>query len=188
LRGVKSNVWDGGIREPGIFRWPGKIKPGSVVDEPAGFVDILPTLCEATGTPTPNDRKIDGTSILPLLLGTSKPAAERPLFWFFYRVDPAAALRIGDYTLVGHLEPGLPKGHSLNPASMAWLKKAKLVRFELYNLRDDIAQQTDLSQQEPERFEAMKKQMLQLHQEILAEGPQWFVEKKGRQGDEHAIR
>jgi arylsulfatase A len=176
LRGVKSNTWDGGIREPGLFRWPGKIEAGIEMAEPAGLVDVLPTLCALTGVPVPPDRKIDGTNILPLLLNTGNLEEERPLFWFFYRVNPAAALRIGDYTLVGRLEAGLPSSHSLSAEQMTWLKTAELVDFELYNLRDDIGEQNDLAQQEPALFESMKAKMLEMHQDILADGPQWFVQ------------
>lgn len=141
-------------------------------------MDILPTLCEVVGAPVPRDRKIDGTSILPLLTGTGNIQRQTPLFWFFYRVAPAASMRMGDWNMVGYLDQGLPKNHSLTQKQMTWLKKTDLVKFELYNLRQDIGQSMDLSAQEKERFESMKKKMTAMHQEILSDGPTWFVEKE----------
>ena len=66
LTGRKTTLWEGGIREPGIIRWPGKVKAGSVTDVPAGLVDILPTVSEVAGVAAPKDRVIDGVSLIPL--------------------------------------------------------------------------------------------------------------------------
>ena len=57
---------------------------------------------------------------------------------------------------------------------MCFLKRAKLTQFELFNLRTDLAQTTDLSRAQPERFLAMKQKMIELHREVVAEGPRWF--------------
>src|SRR5690606_10779684 len=58
LRDKKGSLYEGGIRVPAIIRWPRRVKPGTVSDEPACGVDMLPTLCEITGVPIPNDRAI----------------------------------------------------------------------------------------------------------------------------------
>lgn len=180
LRGKKSFVWEGGIREPGIIRWPGHVEPGVTRDEPAGFVDLLPTLCEITGVEPPNDRTLDGVSLTPLFDG-ERLRRKQPLFWFFYRVEPAVALRDGDWSLVGYLEEGLPASHSLSEAQQAFLKRAKIQRFELYNLAEDLEQQHDVSADHPERFEAMKEAMVRLHADVVAEGPTWTFGKTDAQ-------
>lgn len=179
LRGKKSHIWEGGIRVPGILRWDGHIKPGSVSEEPVSVVDVLPTLCEVTGSSQPTDRPIDGNSILPLLKG-GVFNRKTPLFWYFYRQTgdyPAVGLREGNWILVGFYEtPDFEWSHSLNAEWMAWLKTAQLARFELYNTQKDIAQEYDLSEQEPARFKAMKSHMLELHNAVIREGPTWAFE------------
>jgi len=176
LRGKKSHIWEGGIRVPGIMRWDGHTRPGTISDEPVAAVDMLPTICAAVGASPPADRPIDGADIRPVLKG--EPLKRKtPLFWYFYRQTgdfPAAGLREGKWVLVGfHETPGIEWSHPLNAEWMAWLKTAELTRFELYDTRADIAQEQDLAEREPERFEAMKARMLELHREVMAEGPVW---------------
>lgn len=173
LRGKKSFVYEGGQREPGILRWPGKVKPGSSSDVLVSHLDLLPTICEITGASIPKDRKLDGTSWLPILAG--KPLERKtPLMWFFYRVAPAAAMRDGDWVLIGYLDDPIKKHtHALTRPDMPMIKSAQLNRFELYNLKTDQEQKFDRSASEPERMSTMRKQMINLHQEIVAEGPAW---------------
>lgn len=173
LRGRKSFVWEGGIREPGIIRWPGRVKPGSVCNQPAGLIDLLPTFCAMAGCQVPDDRPIDGVSLLPLFDGKQLKRST-PLFWYFYRTAPAAAMRFGDWVIVGYLQEGLPKSHALTAGQMAFLKRAKLDRFELFNLKQDLGQAADVSAKHSERFETMKRQIVKLHGEVVAEGPVWF--------------
>lgn len=173
LRGIKSDIWDGGIRVPGILRWPGHIKPGMVCTEPLGVVDVLPTVCEMTGAPLPAKRVIDGTSMLPVFKG-EQLQRKTPLFWFFYRMAPAAAMREGDWMLIGYLEkPGYKFAHSLQAQDLPYIYTSKFERVELYNLREDIGQQHDVSKMNPERVERMKAAMNALHQNMLSEKPAW---------------
>ncbi|MBK9169571.1 MAG: sulfatase-like hydrolase/transferase, partial [Bryobacterales bacterium] len=82
LRDIKGSVYEGGIRVPGMLRWPEKTRAGQVVDEPVSGVDWLPTLCEIAGIAPPRDRAIDGTSLLPAIQG--RPIQRRtPLYWHF---------------------------------------------------------------------------------------------------------
>lgn len=151
LRGMKLHVYEGGIRVPGIIRWPGKVKPGSVSGEPANGTDILPTLCAMAAVPVPADRPIDGTSILPLFTG-KKLDRKMPLYW---RYDKAlskpftVAMRQGDWKILADNE---------------------MTQFELYNLPEDIAEQHNLAESQPQRLEAMKETLAKLHAEIDAEG------------------
>jgi arylsulfatase A len=173
FRGKKSFVWEGGIHVPGIVRWPGKAKAGTVSEVPCSGVDVLPTLCNIAGMKPPEDRTIDGTNFLPAL--QNKPLQrETPLFWYFYRTDPACSMRQGDWSLVGYLEPNVPPGHSFRPSHMEYIKEAKLARFELYNLKNDPDQSKNVANQHPQRLAAMKMTMQDLHKDVLRDGVNWY--------------
>ena len=141
LRGMKLHVYDGGIRVPSIIRWPARVKRGSISSEPICNLDLLPTFCELGGVKLPQDRPLDGTSLVSLL--DDKPFnRQQPLFWHYYRSisGPKAAMRIGDYMILGSWEQAkLPPG-SVQQGDMEILKERKLVSFELYNLKNDIGQ------------------------------------------------
>ena len=94
LRAVKSYVYEGGIRVPGIFTWPERFPTGAEFEQPAGLVDVLPTICDLVGVDYPSGRDLDGTSILPLFEG-GEIVRDRPLYWFFYRTTPEIAMRVG---------------------------------------------------------------------------------------------
>jgi len=79
LRGLKGQLYEGGIRTPLIARWPGKIKPNTTTDLPTAFWDILPTLCELAAADTPN--AIDGISVVPTLLGKGNQKRHEFLYW-----------------------------------------------------------------------------------------------------------
>jgi len=172
LRGIKRTIYDGGMRTPGIIRWPGHTTAGSLCDEPINFVDFLPTLCEMTKTESPNDRAIDGVSFLPVFKD-EKLIREMPMFWFFYFSNPQAAMRDGDWVMVGYLEKPAPAGHSLFDCHQDYIKNTKLAKFELYNIRKDIAQTNNLAESEPRIFERMKRKMVEVHKEVIGKGPSW---------------
>lgn len=100
LRAKKGHIYEGGIRVPGILRWPGHTQAGSVSDEPVGGVDVLPTFCEIADADLPTDRKIDGTSFMPLFAG-EKIQRKTPLYWHFIRSgsEVKVAMREGDWKL-----------------------------------------------------------------------------------------
>jgi len=91
LKAKKSYVYEGGIRVPGIISWQQQLKGGKTIEEAAGFVDILPTLANITNIEI-NDKRLDGTSIWPLLTGENFQRA-KPLHWFFYRTTPEMAMK-----------------------------------------------------------------------------------------------
>jgi len=103
LRGTKGSNYEGGIRVPGIFSWPGTITESLVEDEPAGLIDLLPTVCGLLGIATPGNIHLDGSDLSPLL---TDRAAEfdrhQPLFWHLPASGPAAAIRDGRYSFVAH--------------------------------------------------------------------------------------
>ncbi len=179
LRGKKSFTWEGGIRVPAIMRWPGKIEPGSECHEPVGGIDLMPTLCDIVGGTLPT-KPIDGASIRAVLEG--RPFTRTaPILTFFYRTSPAASMRLGDYVLIAHSDDeARNKTHSLSAPDMPKIKSAKLVSFELYNVKNDLAQSEDLASSEPERLAELRKTMIALHRNALDEGPVWEFPKEDK--------
>jgi arylsulfatase A len=175
LRGKKNHLYEGGIRVPGIVRFPARIKPG-VSDEPLGFVDLLPTTCELAGITIPeNHPKLDGASFVPVF--EDKPIVRTtPLYWQMNRSDekPKVAMRVGDWKLLATLTgPELKPAAGDKEGDLDIMKKAELDRFELYNLKDDIAESKDLAEKEPEKLKTLTEQMRKLYDEIKKEGPMW---------------
>jgi arylsulfatase A len=173
LRGMKLHVYDGGIRVPGIVRWPARIKAGQTGGEPICNIDLLPTFCELAGIQPP-DRPLDGDSLVPLF--ENKPLVRRqPLFWHYYRSisGPKAAMRIGDYMILGSWEQEVLPSGTVQKGDMEILKTRKLVSFELYNLQDDIGQQTTLAGKEPKRFAEMRDQLIAFYTKLQEQMPVW---------------
>ena len=119
LRGGKGSTFEGGMRVPTIAWWPGKIPAGSTADHVTSTMDLLPTLAKLAGGTPPDDRKIDGGDIWPILAGAPNAQSPHETF-YYYRGLKLQALRAGPWKL--HLEKG-----------------------ELYNLDDDIAESTDVA-------------------------------------------
>lgn len=171
LRGMKRFTYEGGHRIPGILRWPGRVRPGSVSNALINGTDMLPTLCEAAGMLPPRDRTIDGTSILPLFAG-KQLQRNVPQCWFFpayedaYGYIPQMAMRIEQYALLGWFSEKRD-----DERYMDWLKRAELVSFELYDVTADEAQQKDISAGNPAILSKMIPQMKALWADIQEEGP-----------------
>jgi len=177
LRGMKLTLYEGGYRVPGIMRWPARIRPGQLSREPICGVDLMPTLCAITGLKPPAGRVLDGASILPALDG--KPVERRvPLHWHYYNAldRPKASMRAGDWKIAGIPDKPCPRssGSGFDPKQdMDFIKKAKLAGFELYNLRQDLGETTDLSAKEPRRLKQMRDQLVELHTQVQTEAPVW---------------
>jgi arylsulfatase A-like enzyme len=121
LRGIKREVYEGGIRVPMIVRWPGRIKPGAVSDQIWAFWDFLPTAAAIAGLTPPSD--IDGISMLPALLGKRQKNHEF-LYWEFHEDGFSQAVRMGDWKAV-RLGPDKP--------------------LELYQLKTDPAERENVA-------------------------------------------
>lgn len=175
LRGMKLHIYEGGIRVPGIIRFPGHGKPGTASDEPVCSLDLLPTFCELAGARPPGDRALDGSSLLPLFDG--RPIARKtPLMWFYASAIsiPKLAMRDGDWKLCALW--GVPReslGAPAEPKTVRAIKQAKLTSFELYNLREDIGEKHDLAALEPQRVADMSAKLEKLFAEIQKECPEW---------------
>jgi len=134
LRWGKATPYEGGIRVPAIIRWPGVTQPGRVTGEPITTVDYFPTILEIAGLKQPEDREIDGESLVPMLKGAEILEREA-IYWHFphyhrYTNSPYSVVRAGDWKL------------------LKWYDRET---FELYNLREDISEKNDLSKTMPEK-------------------------------------
>jgi uncharacterized sulfatase len=136
LKGEKGSLYEGGIRIPLIFRWPGSILAGSVSHQPVHLVDLFPTFLEMAGIPAGSDHanaghRLDGESILDNITG--KPTfQDRDICWHYphyHHSRPASAIRSGRYKLIRFYETG---------------------RQELFDLYTDIGEQYDISGTKPE--------------------------------------
>jgi arylsulfatase A len=172
LRGKKSYTWEGGIRVPAIIRWPGNVTPGTEYHDPVGGIDILPTLCDIVGAELP-ERQLDGINIRAVLEGKSFTRTA-PILTFFYRTSPAASMRLGDYVLIAYSDDEeRNKSHGIAAADMPRIKSTKLVSFELYNVKNDLAQEKDIAASHPEKVAELQKIMVALHRDAINEGPVW---------------
>jgi len=175
LRDKKGSLYEGGIRVPGLVRWPGHVSPGARSGEPVCGIDLLPTLCEVINVPAPTDRPIDGTSFLPVLAG-KEITRETPLYWQFNRAHgkPKVAMRVGDWKLLAGLSgTELPPGGDIRSGDMVAIKTAELAGFELYNLADDVAETHDMAESETERLGEMSGVLQDLYREVRDESPVW---------------
>jgi arylsulfatase len=143
LSGLKGSLYEGGIREPYIVRWPGKIKPGRTSDLPAVFYDMMPTLCDFAGAPLP--KETDGLSILPTLLDKGEQRKHEFFYWEFPSYGGQQAVRMGDWK---GIRQQLQKGS---------------VRTQLYNLARDIGEKNDLAAQHPKIVARIEKIMKEQH-------------------------
>jgi arylsulfatase A-like enzyme len=124
FRGRKGDVYEGGIRTPGMVYWPGKLQPG-VCEIPLSVTDWMPTLCALAGCTLPRDLKWDGQDILAVLTGSTTPPSSRILYWKGPR--QASAVSDGDWKLI-----------------------VTTKTVELYNLIEDIGENNDLAAKKPD--------------------------------------
>ncbi|MCL4694350.1 MAG: sulfatase-like hydrolase/transferase, partial [Candidatus Hydrogenedentes bacterium] len=149
LRGMKLHMHEGGIRVPGIVRWPGHSTPGSESSEPVNGTDVLPTLCGLAGVSAPEDRPLDGADMTPILRNQTLERT-RPLYWRYDRAlsDAKVALREGDWKI---------------------LADGALDSIELYNLREDPEEREDRALSETETTSRLTASLREIHQEIMEE-------------------
>lgn len=147
LREGKGTTFEAGFREPGIFRWPGKVPAGIVSDAMATTMDLLPTIAALAGAKLPN-KKIDGHDIRPLIFG--EPNAVTPYKWFYYFwPDELQAVRSGDWKLhVPHRHRFQTElaGTDGKPAG----EVTREIGLSLYDLSKDPGETTNVADRYPE--------------------------------------
>ena len=136
LREGKGSLWEGGVRVPGIFRWPGKIPPGRRTDAIAGNLDLLPTFARLAGGKVPQDRVIDGRDLWPLLSGETTQSPHK-YFHYFGGSAPGQANYGGIRDARWKLVVGVNK-------------QGKVTGKELYDLGWDISERFDRMKDHPD--------------------------------------
>ncbi len=174
LREFKGHMYEGGLRVPGIVRWPGHTRPGSITAQPVSGVDVLPTLCEITGVAAPADRTLDGATIVPILTGGAI-VRTKPLYWqyIFAPSKPQIALLAGPWKLLAWLDGPRPTPRNIGEAQMDLIKKSPLIGYELYNLDDDPGEKNDLSATQRAKLAELTAAVQKAHDEVRTESPVW---------------
>jgi arylsulfatase A-like enzyme len=139
LRGHKGSTWEGGMREPAVCRWPGRIPAGKACDELASTMDLLPTFARLAGTKPPTDRVIDGRDIWPLMAGKQGAKSPHEAF-YYYQIDQLQAVRAGKWKL--HLPLKVKKRN--------WGKGIPDSLLQLYDLKADIGETTNIASEHPD--------------------------------------
>ncbi len=146
LRSGKGSLYEGGIRVPLLVRWPGVTSAGAECATPVGLGDLFPTLTGAPG--------VDGLDLTPLLKNPAASLGREALFFhyphYYETTTPVSAVRAGDWKLLEYFEDG---------------------RLELYNLRNDPAEKTNLAAQEPARTAELRARLEQWRGEVGARRP-----------------
>ncbi len=141
LSGGKATTLEGGMREPCIMRWLGKVPAGTVCDEVTSTIDLMPTLARLAGTSAPTDRIIDGKDISDLILG--KPGAKSPHTegFFYYFMSQLQAIRLGKWKLRLGLDPEIGK----------WMGTPQgKTEARLYDLQADIGEKNNVAADHPD--------------------------------------
>jgi arylsulfatase A-like enzyme len=154
LRAGKGWLYEGGIREPLIIKWPGVTRPGSVCVQPVISTDFYPTLLEMANQPLRPGQHMDGISFVPLLR-EEEPGQERALFWHYPHYSnqggkPGGAVRQGDYKLIEFYED---------------------FHVELYDLNRDVGEHTDLASRMPGIRDRLRNRLHQWRKRVNARMP-----------------
>jgi arylsulfatase A-like enzyme len=154
LRSGKGFLYEGGIREPLLVNWPGVISPGSVCRTPVMGYDFYPTLCEIAGLES-RDMQLDGHSLVPLFQDPHLSLGRDAICWHFPHFSnedsrPSSAIRSGQWKLIEHLEYG---------------------ELELYDLKNDLGETTNLVERMPKRASQLKTMLDQWRDDLDAAMP-----------------
>ena len=139
-RGIKRDLYDGGVRVPMLARWPGVIEPGRTTGHVSAFWDVLPTLCDLAGVETPGG--LDGISFAPTLRGEGEQAEHEYLYWEFFEQGGKQAVRFGPYKAI-RLRVREDRGGPI----------------ELYDLRTDLGETTNIAAEHPDLVDRAHKMM-----------------------------
>lgn len=143
LRDGKGTTWEGGMREPCIMRWPGKLPAGKICDEMACTMDLLPTLAHLAGASEPKDRVIDGKDIFELMTNPDTAKTPRDSFFYYecYGSAPLAAVRSGKWKL--HINKADPKTRKVEPM--------------LFDVETDFSETRNVAKNNPDVVERLQK-------------------------------
>ena len=165
LRGGKGGTYEGGMREPTIAWWPGKVPPHTSCDAVAGNIDLLPTFAGLAGAPMPAGVKIDGADLAPILLGKST-ASPREAHFYFFR-NRLEAVRCGPWKLAIARQSENLGGHgaAANPAT-----PQTVFTPTLYNLDTDIGERHDVAADHPDIVARLQKHISRMDADLGVTG------------------
>jgi arylsulfatase A len=152
LRGEKGTLYEGGIREPLLVRWPGVVRPGTTCNVPVTSVDFYPTFLEIIGAKAPANQPLDGESILPLLKQTGTLGRDA-IYWHYphyHHSRPAGAIRQGKWKLIEFYEDG---------------------SLELYDLSKDIGEKNNLAGRMQQKVAQLQKNLADWRASVKAKMP-----------------
>jgi arylsulfatase A len=152
LRGFKRSMYEGGLRQAAMVRWPGVVPAKRVSDEPWAFWDFLPTATELAGAKIPASFKPDGLSLVPFLKGGAAPKRDY-FYWELHEGPSIQAVRFGDWKAV---------------------KNGPSAKVEIYDLKSDLAEKNNLAAQKPELVEKAIRLMAEAH----VNDPNWPMREK----------
>jgi len=156
LRGFKAQVYEGGVRSPLVVRWPGEFPAGAVIKGQASHVDLFSTLCELAGAPIPEDRAIDGRSLVPLLRAGAGERHHEFVYHSWNRMlpTPDANWGVSDqrFKLVGAGVP--PRAQGLESS------------WALFDLESDPGERNNLAADHPEKVQALRGEFLRWYGEV----------------------
>ena len=163
LRAGKGWIYEGGVREPCIIRWPGVIEPMTLCNEPVTSTDFYPTMLALAGLPLRPDQHKDGENLAPLLTGKKEELDRDAIYWHYPHYHgsnsrPHGAIRQGKWKLLEFYEDN---------------------SIELYNLEEDIGEKNDLSEKMPEKAAELRKAFHRWLEDVDAQMPKPNPEYKG---------
>jgi arylsulfatase A-like enzyme len=165
LREGKGTCYEGGIREPFIIRWPGKIPAGTVCHEPAATIDVLPTLAAVTGAPKP-ERPIDGLDLRPLLFGEKDAHSPHDALFFYYADGQLQAMRSGRWKLLFPHTARSMIGQAPGKDGLPGKYRPLPVALELYDLTEDTGETKNLAEAKPEIIADLQKKAAAIRTEL----------------------
>lgn len=164
LRGKKASVYEGGIRVPCVFRWPGKFKSGSEIDRIAAYTDLLPTFLDAAQVASPEGINLDGESLMPLLEGRPGKYPDRTIIIQWHQGLTPQLHR--SFTVIH-------KRFKLVQAVGGFQQSGKYLeneyRYELFDILNDPLEQNDLASEYPHIVSMMKQQYEEWYWEMMKE-------------------
>ena len=177
LRGMKAGVFEGGVRSPLWLHWPARLKPGTVRDEVAAHIDLMPTILAACGVAPPADLQLDGRNLLPLLEDEAVDWPERTIALQWHRAD--RPMRYHHFMI-------RDARWKLLHNSSYWLARFEgPPRFELYDLLNDPGEANDLAEQKPEIVARLKQAYDQWFDDVSSTRPDNYAPPRIILGTKH---
>lgn len=156
LKGGKCWLYEGGIRVPLIVRWPGHIKQGVVTERIVSGVDYYPTIMDLAGLPQKTQQHLDGSSFMVTLLGESNNQRDAA-FWHFPVSDKLKKVI------------GMPKASAIREGNYKLIEWYETKEYELYNLKNDIGEENDLSKVEISKAQQLLKKLSEWRNQVNAQ-------------------